>query len=307
VNITKTIADIAADTTTSAVELAERAADVLLQRAQMGAAASPEAFRRELLATGWALIRAQPAMAPIVNLVNQVLWNLESVESPLAMSKAVGEATDTFRRKLRVHEDAIVAAVLPLIHDGAQVLIHGRSTTVRAALRHAQRTGRRFSVICSESRPAYEGRTQAQELAESGIAVTLVTDVLALNLVRESQLVLVGADLLSGAGLVNRVGTYGLSLAASDSQVPIYTLCGSEKFLPPGYQVPEERWWPATQVWKTVPEGIEVKNHYFDTTPLSLITGIVTEKGVLTSEGVEAWLATTRLHPALQDDEEVPA
>lgn len=299
-DITRAIADIGADTTTSAAELAEQAAEVLQHRAKIGAAASAEAFRQELLVTGWALIRAQPTMAPLVNLVNEVLWKLESVESPTAMRQAVTEATDSFRRQLRLHEVAIAEAVLPLMMEGACVVIHGRSTTVRAALRHAQRAGRRFSVICTEGRPAYDGRTQAQQLVESGIAVTLITDALAPTMVRQAQLVLVGADLLSGAGLVNRVGTYGLALACADNQVPVYALCGSEKFLPPGYTPPAQPSWPAPQVWAEAPAGITIKNYYFDTTPLPLLKGIVTEKGVLTSEGVEAWLATTRLHPALE-------
>ncbi len=303
-DISEAIANIRLDTTTSAAELAERAADVLLQRAKTGAAASAEAFRRELLATGLSLIRAQPSVAPMVNLVNDVLWKLESVESPTAMRQAVSEAADGFRRQLRLHEVAIAEAVLPLIHEGAVVLIHGRSTTVRAALRHAQRAGRRFSVICTESRPAYEGRTQVQELAASGIAVTMVTDALGPTMVHQAELVLVGADLLSSDGLVNRVGTYGLALACANNNVPIYTLCGSEKFLPPGYTPPSQLHWPAQQAWSEAPDTIAIKNYYFDMTPLPLIKGIVTEKGVLTSEGIEAWLATTRLHPALQCEEE---
>jgi translation initiation factor 2B subunit (eIF-2B alpha/beta/delta family) len=298
------IAAIAADQQAGAVELADRAAEILIQRAATGAAASADAFRQELLATGWALIRAQPTMAPLVNLVNAVLWKLESVESPQAMRQAVTKACEGFRRQLRVHEGAIAEAALPLIPDGAVLVTNGRSSTVRAALLHAQRAGRRFSVICAESRPGCEGRILARELAESGITVTLATDAISVSLVHSVQIVLVGADHLTSEGLSNKAGTYATALACQHRGVPIYALCGSEKFMPPDYALPPQPQSPADQVWDQAPIGVSIINQYYDFTPLHLLAGVVTEKGVLTGEGVEAWLAALRLHPALADDEE---
>lgn len=300
-NIPQAIAAIAANNTAGAAELAERASEVLLQRAVTGVASSADAFRHELLSTGWALIRAQPTMAPLVNLVNTVLWKLESVESPEAMRKAVVSATEHFRRQLHLHEVAIAEAVLPHIPEGALIATNGRSTTVRAALRHAQRAGRRFRVICAEGRPMFEGRTLAAELVESGISTTLVTDALVISKIRRVQLTLVGADQLTQDGLQNKAGTYGMALASQANGVPIYSLCGSEKFLSPEYPVPQQRSWPATQIWEDISPGVEVHNYYFDQSPLDLFSGVVTEKGVLTREGLEAWLATIKLHPALLD------
>lgn len=297
----QTSAAIADDNPSGAVELADRAAAQLIQRATTGAAASADAFRHELLATGWALIRAQPTMAPLVNLVNAVLWKLESVDSPRAMRQAVTASCEEFRRQLRVHEVAIAEAALPLITDGAVVVTNGRSTTVRAALRHAQRAGPRFSVICAESRPACEGRVLARELAESGIPVTLVTDALSVSMVRGAQLALVGAEQLTRDGLVNKAGTYALALACQAHDIPLYGLCGSEKFMPPGYAIPGQANRPADQVWLEAPPNVAVINQYYDHTPLALLAGVVTEKGALTSEGVEAWLAALRLHPALAE------
>ena len=56
----------------SAAQIAEIAADILLRRAGSGEAASPDAFRQELLATGWDIIRKRPACAPLVNLVSNI-------------------------------------------------------------------------------------------------------------------------------------------------------------------------------------------------------------------------------------------
>ena len=276
------IADIAANNYAGAAEIAEQGAEVLLRCARTGDEPSLEVFRQELLMTIWGLIHAQPSMAPLVNLVNEVLWKIESLDSLRTLRQTVVDITSDFKRQLHVHEAAIAESVLPLIPEGAQVLTNSRSTTVRAALRHAQRAGRRFS-----------------ELAEDGIPVTLMIDALASSYVPRMNLVLVGADHLTSRGLMNKAGTYSLALAAHTNNVPIYALCSSNKFLPPGYTPPMQTHWPAEQVWEEPPAGITIKNLYFDCTPLTELAGLVTEQGVLPTAGVEGWLASIKLHPAL--------
>jgi translation initiation factor eIF-2B subunit delta len=296
------VAAIAEDSVSGAVEIAEKSAEVLQRLARAEQSEPAATLRQQLLVVGWALISAHPTMAPLVNLVNAVLWKTEDVEEAEAARRAVADVTSDFKRRLRVHEAAIAETALRLIPEEGLVLTNGRSTTVRAALRHAQRAGRRFKVICAEGRPACEGRTLAAELAAGGLNVTLVIDALAVARAGDVQLVLVGADYLGAQGLVNKVGTYGIALAAGAAAVPIYALCGSEKFLPPGYVPPAQARWPAEQVWDEAPANLAIENLYFDSTPLHALAGIVTEQGVQPNEGIEAWLAATKLHPALKRD-----
>lgn len=295
----RAIAEIAANKRAGATQIAERAADILLRRASAGEAASPDAFRQELLTTGWALIRAQPSMAPLVNLVNAVMWKIEEADTPKDLRQAVAQTTQEFKRQLRHHALCVAEGALALITDGSTIITLSHSSTVRHALLHAQRAGRHFSVICAESRPSCEGREIAAALAGSGVPVTLVVDAAAMSAVEEAHLVLIGADLLSTVGLVNKVGTYALALAARAAGTPFYALCGSQKFLPPGYQVPEQRDWPEEEVWADAPLGVHVQNRYFEFTPLDAISGIVTEQGTLPVAAIEAWLAALKLHPAL--------
>jgi translation initiation factor 2B subunit (eIF-2B alpha/beta/delta family) len=296
------VAAIAEDSVSGAVEIAEKSAEVLQRLARAEQSEPAATLRQQLLEVGWALISAHPTMAPLVNLVNAVLWKTEAVADAEAARRAVTDVTSDFKRRLRVHEAAIAETALRLIPEEGLVLTNGRSTTVRAALRHAQRAGRRFKVICAEGRPACEGRTLAAELAAGGLNVTLVIDALAVARAGDVQLVLVGADYLGAQGLVNKVGTYGIALAAGAAAVPIYALCGSEKFLPPGYVPPAQARWPAEQVWDEAPANLAIENLYFDSTPLHALAGIVTEQGVQPNEGIEAWLAATKLHPALKRD-----
>lgn len=293
------VVELAANNYSGAAEIAEQGSEILLRCARTVEAESSTIFRQELLSVIWAVIHAQPSMAPLVNLVNAVLWKIESLDTLRALRQTVIDVASDFRRRLHVHEAAIAQSVLPLVPEGAQVLTNSRSTTVRAALRHAQRAGRRFSVICAESRPGYEGRKMAAELAADGIQVTLMVDGLATSIAGRMNLILVGADHLTGRGLINKAGTYGVALVAHANSVPMYALCSSEKFLPPEYTPPGQVHRSSEQVWETPPAGVVVKNLYFDCTPLSQITGLVTEQGVLPTAGVEGWLASIKLHPAL--------
>jgi translation initiation factor 2B subunit (eIF-2B alpha/beta/delta family) len=295
----QSIAAIAADTLSGAVEIAEKSAEVFARLARMPEAQNLAWLRHMLVHTGWALIDAHPTMAPLVNLVNTILWKLDTPLEAHAVPRTVLDTIQEFTRRLRVHEAAIAETALRLMPEDCLIVTHGRSTTVRAALRHAQRAGRRFEVICTESRPGYEGRALATDLAASGIAVRLVVDALALVLVQQAQLVMVGADHLTGQGLVNKIGTYGIALAAHAAQVPMYTLCSSEKFLPPGYVPPEVVAWQPDAIWAEASPGVDVLNVLFDTTPTDLLAGVVTEQGVQPHVGIEAWLAATRLHPRL--------
>lgn len=300
------IGALAADKRSGAAQIAARAADVLLRRAATGGASSSDAFREELLDTGWALIQAQSTMAALINLVNTVMWEVEEYHTPPELRQAVIAATDRFKRQLKDHSARVAENALPLIGDGCTVVTLSQSSTVQHALLHAQRAGRRFSVICAESRPAYEGRETATKLAAHGLNILLTVDTAAVAAVANADqfrgdnfVVLVGADMLTSKGLVNKTGTLALSLAARHSGVPLYSLCSSEKFLPPGYPMSPQRERAGDSIWAEAPSNVELLNHYYDFTPLAQIAGVVTEQGVLPGAAVEAWLAATKLHPAL--------
>jgi len=114
------------------------------------------------------------------------------------------------------------------------------------------------------------------------------------------DVLLVGADSLSTEGLVNKIGTYPLALAARAHQVPFYALCGTEKLLPLGYTLPEQSTKEPKEVWPDHPRRVEVINRYFDLTPWEYLTGIVTEEGVLGPTEVRAIISERRLHAWLR-------
>jgi methylthioribose-1-phosphate isomerase len=187
-----------------------------------------------------------------------------------------------------------------LIRNGMGVLTHcnagGLATadygTALAVLFAAAELDRRFQVFVDETRPLLQGsRLTAWELHQRGIAVTLICDNMAAQVMKEGriQIVVVGADRVAVNGdTANKIGTYGVALLAHAHQVPFYVAAPSSTFdfsLPSGDSIPIEQRDPREVTHgfgrQTAPDGINVYNPAFDVTPARLITGIVTEKGII--------------------------
>lgn len=293
------IEDLAQDTSSGAAELASRATAVLVTLAERSEATSVASFVQQVAETGRLLVQSQPSMAPLFNLVNSVLWSLENARDVAEARRKVREETQGFADKLVSRGESIASEALTLISPGSRLFTHSRSSTVLGALLYARSTGRDFQVVCTESRPLYEGRTLAGELSRADISTTLVTDA-AIGLFMEgADLVMVGADTVSSRGLVNKIGTHGLALAARAHGVPFYALCGTEKFSPSDCSHFEIEWHDPEEVWPGHPPEVTVVNCYFDVTPLDYVTGLVTETGLLGLDELEERLGELRVHQTL--------
>ncbi|MFQ6112298.1 MAG: translation initiation factor eIF-2B, partial [Nitrospinota bacterium] len=139
----------------------------------------------------------------------------------------------------------------------------------------------------------------ARRLSRRGIPVKLMADAAAASYLPEVSRVFVGGDALCPEGLLNKIGTYPLALAAREWGVPFFALCGSEKFLPqisPGAAKAPK---PGRELLSRSLRGVRVVNYYFDLTPLSLITGVIWEEGTLAEEALHRKLKEACVHPAL--------
>lgn len=187
-----------------------------------------------------------------------------------------------------------------LIADGARLLTHCNAGalatagmgTALAPIYVAQEQGKRVSVYADETRPLLQGaRLTAWELMQAGVDVTLITDNMMPRVLAEGRVdaVFVGSDRIARNGDVcNKIGTYGVALAAREHGVPFYVVAPLSTFdasLDSGAGIPiEER--PAEEVTmgfgrRTAPEGVKVYNPAFDVTPARLVSGIVTEVGLI--------------------------
>ncbi|MCX7622421.1 MAG: S-methyl-5-thioribose-1-phosphate isomerase [Thermomicrobium sp.] len=187
-----------------------------------------------------------------------------------------------------------------LLPAGSRVLTHcntgalgtGAYGTALGIVRRSYELGRLQHVWITETRPRQQGaRLTAWELQREGIPFTLIVDGAAAWIMARGEVdaVIVGADRVARNGdVANKIGTLALAVAAAECRLPFYVAAPLSTFdptTPDGRSIPiEER--DASEVLRLnggwiAPPGTPVRNPAFDVTQASLITGIVTEAGVI--------------------------
>jgi methylthioribose-1-phosphate isomerase len=236
-----------------------------------------------------------------------LFWALERVMAKGMQAKTVQEAKRVvLDEALKMAEEdvetnrKIGAHGLKLFKDGDMVLTHcnaGSLATVAygtalGVIRAARESGKRLSVIATETRPVMQGsRLTAFELLHDGIDVSLITDTAVGHMMARGVInhVIVGADRVLHTGHVfNKIGTYQVAILANKHNVPFYVAAPLSTFdfeSNPDDVIIEDR--SADEVVKVgkkriAPKGVRVFNPAFDMTPPELITGIITQKGILT-------------------------
>ena len=233
---------------------------------------SVSSFRKKLTTLCIQLVQVQPSMASLFNLSNDILRILGSKES----IKGVKESLKTYFTYYDC-KDSILRSAVGFLSKNSCIVTHSRSSLVLQILSKLDQS---LHVICTESRPLHEGRQLASELASSGIKVTLVVDTAIYSLLSKADCVLVGADAVTPLGVVNKIGTMGISTVAKEQGIPVYVASSFHKLSPYPLSISLKDY---HEVWRNPPGDIEVKNFYFDITPFSHIDKFLTEKGVLDS------------------------
>ena len=180
-----------------------------------------------------------------------------------------------------------------LTHCNAGALATVGYGTALGVIRASKESGKNIKVIATETRPVQQGsRLTAFELKHDGIDVSLIPDTavgytLANNLVNK---IIVGADRILKTGHVfNKIGTYQVALLAKQHNVPFYVAAPLSTFdlnsNPEDIVIEQRKSSEVTGIGekKTAPDDINVINPAFDMTPPELISGIITENGVITA------------------------
>ena len=216
-----------------------------------------------------------------------------------------------------IHEEQIAADVrmgelgAEFIADGDTVLTHcnagslatGGIGSALGPIKTAPWAGKRIHVLVDETRPLLQGaRLTAWELAREGIPHEVIVDSAAAGLIArgEVQAIFVGADRIAANGdVANKVGTYGLALAAQAHGVALYVVAPDstiDRTTERGELIEiEERDGDEVRGFgdaAVTAETTRVRNPAFDVTPASLATAIITERGVLRAPYASAIAAT---------------
>ncbi|MBI4313396.1 MAG: S-methyl-5-thioribose-1-phosphate isomerase [Candidatus Omnitrophica bacterium] len=270
-----------------------------------GAPATPDRKTGFLRHLNFVVARLRRTRPTAVNLN----WALERMRGVIQQDSD-GSVSQWRKRLLReaqaIHEQdrhlcaAIGRAGAGLLRSGDVVMTHcntgslatGGLGTAFAVLASAHAQGKRIHVLACEARPVWQGaRLTMWELQKYKIPATLICDTAAASMMRKHKpaAVLVGADRIAANGdTANKVGTYGLALLAKAHNIPFYVAAPSSTVdlkTASGARIPiEER--ATAEVTapfglNIAPRGIRAANPAFDVTPHTLITGIITERGIL--------------------------
>ena len=225
------------------------------------------------------------------NAIRYVEWRLRTGEwrDKEELRELVHGVSEGFLEDFRAATDTLVKVGTRRINSDTVVLTHCHSSAVSQVFVEAKRNGVDFRVICTETRPKYQGRITAGEMLEAGIDTTMIVDSAMRNFLKEADLVLVGADAITSEGnVINKIGTSQLALAADEARVPLYVVSTLLKFDPQTihgeYEVIEER--SPDEIWPDAPEGLKIRNPAFDVTRREYIHGIVCEEGVISPHSI---------------------
>jgi len=293
-NLDKMLQEVRNDKKSGASEIMRKVINYLIVYSESLETDDPHEYYENLFDFGKKLIVAQPSMAPLFNVTNTLFLSVKkAIEDNPSLENLKRCVKSTSEELLSHSQEAIIEIkrrTQELIKGKNTILTHSYSSTILESLAFAHQEGMDFDVIVTESRPLFEGRKTAKFLAEYGIKVTLIADMAAFHFLDQVDLILMGCDCICKKGVVNKIGTKGLAIAASGCDKPFYFLSEKSKFLPSKYMVepiiedndPEE-------IFKGE-KDIDKKNIYFDVTPHKYYQGIVTEKGIINAEEIEAIL-----------------
>ncbi|PKL81575.1 MAG: hypothetical protein CVV24_14545 [Ignavibacteriae bacterium HGW-Ignavibacteriae-3] len=172
--------------------------------------------------------------------------------------------------------DNIFNNALPCLTDKKFILTISNSRTVFEIIKRLSKIQNLYIIVC-ESRPKFEGRQTAKNLARENINVRLITEAMASGYLVNCDCVLTGADqILKNNNAVNKVGSLELAVLAHYFGKPFYIAADPSKYT--GRIRFTQRKESSDQIWKNPPKDILIENKYFEEIPNKLITRIITNK-----------------------------
>ncbi len=225
---------------------------------------------------------------------NAVRWIItqtedSSTEKVEALSEMAVSNVSLFLQNLEASRELTAEIGARRIRDGMLIFTHCHSSTVTRMIAKAKADGKSFSVICTETRPAFQGRITAREMVELGIQTMFIVDSAARSYMGDVDLVVVGADAITSEGnVVNKVGTSSIAVLANEARKPFYVVSELLKFDPEtvygAYERIEQR--NPSEVWKDAPEKLSVRNPAFDVTPSRYMHGLICEEGIIAPQSI---------------------
>jgi translation initiation factor 2B subunit (eIF-2B alpha/beta/delta family) len=188
----------------------------------------------------------------------------------------------------------LVERCTPLLKNYDKVFTHCHSSTVEALIIELSKNDKEFEVVCTETRPMFQGRKTAKNLLNAGVKTTMIADSAGESFIigRGSvpiEVVLIGCDQITAKGhAINKIGSWGMGIAAHYADKPLYVVTPLLKVDPYSFhhdveiEVRED-----SELWEDAPKGLHMYNPAFEIVDNMLITGYVTEFGIIKPNDID--------------------
>ncbi len=278
------VQEIQEDSIHSSAYLADKALNIIEEYIHKRLYRNRTELIQNLSKLGNALVRAQPLMALIYNRAHRIIEFIQEIPREEKDINVIREMVLKEIQQIRTdfieRQKSITRLGARLILDQHTVLTHSASSVVENILLEAKRQRKRFRLICTESRPRYEGVELAKKMARAGIRTRLIPDADITRAVNDAHFVLTGADRVTENTFVNKTGTGALAVLAKELNKPFYIAVDTDKILlkrvyPTRFRSVHEQEILAEEV-----PNLTVQNYYFEEVSLSYLHKIISETGI---------------------------
>ncbi|MEA3255656.1 MAG: ribose 1,5-bisphosphate isomerase [Candidatus Altiarchaeota archaeon] len=290
-DLRQTIEDIKEMRVRGALDIAIAAAKAMDSVVNLSAIDTTDSIKK-LKDAGEKLKSSRPTAVSLPNAINYICYVAEK-NKDLEIKEFQKEISSEIRGFIDGQEKALekISEIgSNLIQSGDVILTHCNSDTVTMILHKAWGEGKEIKVVCTETRPRYQGVLTARELSSSGVPTTLIVDSAAHYVMKELKVdkVLVGADTICANGdLINKIGTSQIALCAKELDIDFIVAAESLKFSPESVMGSvieiEER--DPSEVTESL-KDVRILNPAFDVTDAEYINMIITEYGIMPPEAV---------------------
>ncbi|MEA2004469.1 MAG: S-methyl-5-thioribose-1-phosphate isomerase [archaeon] len=232
-------------------------------------------FIEELEIYAEKLKTARPTEPALRNCLDRIIYEIRKSknEEILRLKKELFIYCKEEVLRIKTNMKKIEEYGVSVIPENSIVLTHCHSHNVVNILRKADPV----KVFATETRPRFQGRLTAKEIASSGIETELIVDDAVADVMKQVDLVIMGADAITRDGIVNKVGSLMIAEIAHNHKKPLYIGASTLKIIEK-IEI-EER--DSDEVWKGAPKKIKIENYAFDVVPYKYVAKIVTERGVI--------------------------
>ncbi len=256
-----------------------------------------ELFYKELERVGFKLANArenEPLARNGVKYVTHTFKNhFSDLHSINDMKQHLEEYCDEYLFKISDSKRAIIELGVPYVRHFENVLTHCHSSTAVSIIKEIAQEKKTFDAVCTETRPRFQGRITAKSLLDAGISTTLIADSAVESFIigRGSipiDAIFIGCDQITIDGYcINKIGSWGVAMAAKSSSRPLYVVSPLLKVDPSmnhreiSIEVRE-----SSELWSEAPKGLKMFNPAFEIVDAGLITGFMTEFGIIKPEEI---------------------